>query len=778
MLVKPKSTFTRTTGRLMCGILMASVISFGLSVPVSRAAGDSSAASTASSAPTASIAPTADSGGIEEIIVTAARREQSELTVPISITAFSAKELEANHVTDVEDYFALSPDVYITGAPDRVGLVSHTSGLRLAIRGISDIGGTSNSFGIYLDDLNINNATVNPYLVDIDRIEVLEGPQSTFFGRNAEAGVISIASKKPVDRYEAEGTVDYSSFDTTDFRGMVNVPIVPGLLLMRFATEIENSDGALKNVNPVGGDNGYNSQYGRLSIRALPTDRLTIDLSAAYSREHDDDYGIVNTGVVSSFMDSLCLPPIQCPRRSDGPFFPQNTTDYNHNDPLVVDSSYWILNSRVAYRADNYSITNILGYSTLKFIDSGELDFASYDFLREAFDKDDQNSLSDELRIQSEGSGALSWIVGGVFARDYAYEHEQVGFGSQNGFGVPAGFVIEDDNPITHTRTYALFAEANYKLLPPLTLTVGGRYSYEDLSKHYYEFDDFGDPIVDNGGKRSYDDFSPRVTLAYAWNSDVNTYATASKGWKAGGFQLDTGSVLPVNFGSETLWNYEVGTKAKLFDDRLQVSASAFFIKWNNVQVQTSVYVNEDGSVHSYSGISNNANASSRGMEFQLQARPIQPFQLGVNLGYTDAHFDTFAGAVTDYGTVDLSGQPLPLAPRWTASTNAQYDFMLGPAWKAFMRGEWSYASSSYTNVNGVTAANLEGLAFPFKLPSRNATNFRLGVDNGKYRIVGYVNNAFVHKGDYSAVFDFGFVDGAAVLPIERVFGIQLTARY
>ena len=178
MLVKPKSTFTRTTGRLMCGILMASVISFGLSVPVSRAAGDSSAASTASSAPTASIAPTADSGGIEEIIVTAARREQSELTVPISITAFSAKELEANHVTDVEDYFALSPDVYITGAPDRVGLVSHTSGLRLAIRGISDIGGTSNSFGIYLDDLNINNATVNPYLVDIDRIEVLEDRKS------------------------------------------------------------------------------------------------------------------------------------------------------------------------------------------------------------------------------------------------------------------------------------------------------------------------------------------------------------------------------------------------------------------------------------------------------------------------------------------------------------------------------------------------------------------------------------------------------------------------
>jgi iron complex outermembrane recepter protein len=762
-LLQSKTTSEFRAGGLLCSGVIVSVIWLG-AVTSGYAADDSTAA--------------APSPGLEEIVVTAARREQSELTVPISLTAFSAKDLESNHITDVEDYFAQSPDVYITGSPDRVGLVSSTSGLRLAIRGISDIGGTSNSFGIYLDDLNINNATVNPYLVDVDRVEVLKGPQSTFFGRNAEAGVISIASKKPVDSYEAEGTVDYSSFNTTDFKGMVNVPVVPGLLLVRLATEIENSDGALKNVNPVGGDNGYNSQYARLSVRILPTDRLTIDLSAAYAREHDDDYGIINTGVVSSFVDSLCLPPIQCPRPSDGPFFPQNRTDYNHNDPLVVDSSYWIFNSRAVYHADNYSITNILGYSTLKFIDSGELDFSSYDFLREAFDQRAKTSLSDELRIQSEGTGPFSWIVGSVFARDYSYEHEQVGFGAQNGFGVPAGFVIEDDNPISHTHTYAVFAEANYKLLPPLTLTLGGRYSHNELSEHYYEFDDFGDPIVNNGGERSFHDFSPRGTLSYAWSPDVNSYATVSKGWKAGGFQLDTGSVLPVNFGAETLWNYEIGTKAKLFNDRLQMSLAAFFIKWNDVQVQTSVYVNENGSVHSYAGISNNANASSRGLEFQMQARPIEPLQLGLSAGYTDAHFDTFAGAVTDYGTVDLSGQPLPLAPRWTIGTNAQYDFALTPDWKAFVRSEWNYASSSYTNVNGVTAANLEGLEFPFKLPTRNVTNFRFGVDNGKYRVVGYVNDAFVKRGDYTAVFDFGFVDGAGVLPAERVFGVQLTARY
>ena len=717
-------------------------------------------------------APSVD---LEEVIVTAARREESVLKVPISITAFSAKDLESNHITDVESYFAKSPNVYITGSPDRAGLVS-SSGLSLAIRGISDIGGTANSFGVYLDDLNINNATVNPYLVDTDRIEVLKGPQSTFFGRNAEAGVISIASRKPVDRFETEGTLDYSSFDTVDFKGMINAPIIPGRLLVRFAGEVQNSDGALKNLNPVGGDNGYNSQFGRLSIRALPTDQLTVDFSASYAREHENDYGLVNTGVVSSFVQGLCGAPVVCP--SDGPWFPQNRSDYNHDNPLVVKTSYWILNSRVNYRTDDFSVTNILGYTSLRFHRAGELDFSSFDFLREGYDDRTQTSLSEELRVQSEGSGPLSWIVGSVFAHDNDSKHEDIAFGAQNGFGVPPGFIIENSNPTSHIKTYALFAEANYKILPPLTVTVGGRYSHNVLSEHYYDYDDFGDPVVDNGGERSYHDFSPRLTVSYAWNDDLTSYATASKGWKAGGFQLNTGSILPVDFGAEKLWNYELGTKAKLLDNRLQMSLAAFFIKWSDVQVQTSVYVNEGGTVHSFSGISNNANASSRGLEFQLQAKPIRALDVGFNFGYTDAHFDAFPGAVTDYGTVDLSGQPLPKAPRWTFSSDAQYDFALGAGWEAFVRGEWNYATSSYTNVNGVTAANLEGLAFPFKLPARNVTNFRVGVDNGRYRVVGYVNNAFVKRGDYDAVFDFGFVDGAGVLPVERVFGLQLTARF
>src|SRR5579872_683846 len=473
---------------------------------------------------------------IEEIVVTAERRQQSALAVPISLTAFSRKDLEANHITDVEDYFAKSPNVYITGSPDRAGLVSGSS-LQLAIRGISDIGGVSDSFGVYVDDFNINNVTVNPYLVDVDRIEVLKGPQSTFFGRNAEAGVISITTRKPIDQFEAEGTVDYSRFDTTDFKGMINVPIVPGLLLARFAGEVSRSDGALKNTNPVGGDNGYNSQYGRLSIRALPTDRLTIDLSASYSREHEDDYGLVNTGIVSSFVQGLCLPPVMCP--SDGPWFPQNRTDYNHDNPLVVKTSYWIVDSTASWRADDFTVTNILGYSTLRFHRAGELDFSSWDFLREGYDERTQTSLSEELRVQSEGTGPLSWIFGGVFAHDNRFKHEDIAFGAQNGFVVPAGSTIENSNPTSHIKTYALFGELNYKVLPSLTLTVGGRYSHNDLSQHYHDYDDFGDPVVDNGGERTYHDFSPRFTASYAWNADISSYATVSKGWKAGGFQLN-----------------------------------------------------------------------------------------------------------------------------------------------------------------------------------------------------------------------------------------------
>lgn len=717
----------------------------------------------------------ADGTTIEEIVVTALRREQSVLTVPMSITAFSGAYLEANHITDVGQYFAKAPNVYITGSPNRSGLVSD-SALSLAIRGISDIGGTANSFGIYLDDLNINNATVNPFLVDVERVEVLKGPQSTFFGRNAEAGVISIATRKPVDGFETEASVDYSSFSTTDFKGMLNVPIVPGKVLVRFAGEIQSSDGALRNLNAIGGNDGYNNQYARLITRVLPTDRLTIDIAASYTREHQADYGLVNTGVVSAFVNSICAPPVVCP--SDGPWFPQNRSNYNHDNPLLVKTSYWILSSRAVYRANGYTFTNVLGYSNLRFHRAGELDFSSFDFLREGADSRTATSFSEEMRLQSEGTGPFSWIVGAVFARDNSHKQELIQFGGQNGFGVPAGFRIEDSNPVSHIESYAAFAEASYKILPQLTLTAGGRYSRNKLRQTYHIEDDFGDPTVDNGADRTYRDFSPRLTVSYAWTADLNSYVTASKGWKAGGFQLNTGSILPVDFGAETLWNYELGTKAKLFDDRLQLSLAAFLIKWKDVQVRTSVFVNENGNVHSYSGISNGADASSRGIEFQLQARPVQALDLGFNAGYTNAHFDSFPGAVTNYGTLDLSGQPLPKAPRWTTSADVQYNLALTAGWKAFVRGEWNYASTSYTNVNGVAAANFEGLAFPFKLPSHNATNLRIGVDSNRYRIVGYVDNAFVKRGDYSAVFDFGFVDGAGVLPVERVFGIQATARF
>ncbi len=712
---------------------------------------------------------------VEEIVVTATRREQSVLEVPISISAFSGSDLEANHITDIGSYFAKAPNVYITGTPNRSGLVSESS-LSLAIRGISDIGGTSNSFGIYLDDFNINNATVNPYLVDVERVEVLKGPQSTFFGRNAEAGVISIATRKPVDEYQAEASIDYSSFSTTDVRGMLNVPVIPGKVLMRLAGEAESSDGALKNLNPVGGDNGYDNQYLRLTTRILPTDRLTIDLTGSYTREHQADYGLVNTGVVSAFVNSICGAPVVCP--SDGPWFPQNRSNYNHDNPLAVKTSYWILDSHAVYKGEGYTFTNILGYSSLRFHRAGELDFSSFDFLREGTDDRTSTSLSEEMRLQSEGTGPFSWIVGGVFARDNSHKQEVIQFGAQNGFGVPAGFRIEDSSPVSHITTYAAFAEASYKVLPQLTLTAGGRYSHNKLDQAYHIEDDFGGPPLTNGAERTYSDFSPRFTVAWAWNPDVNSYATVSKGWKAGGFQLNTGSILPVDFGSETLWNYEVGTKAKLFEDRVQVSLAAFLIKWKDVQVRTSVFVNENGNVRSYSGISNNADASSRGLEFQLQARPTQQLDLGLSAGYTDAHFDAFPGAVTNYGTLDLSNQPLPKAPKLTLSTDAQYNFPISASWKAFVRGEWSYASSSYTNVNGVAAANFEGLVFPFKLPVRNAANFRVGVDSDHWRIVGYIDNAFVKRGDYSAVFDFGFSDGAGVLPVERVVGIQATARF
>ena len=718
-----------------------------------------------------------DSQGIEDIVVTAQRRQESIQNVPVAVTAFGAQELQRANIRDVTAYFQNTPNVFITDSPIRSGNNVSDSALGLALRGISNVGGNTSSFGIYLDDFNISHIALNPHLIDMERIEVLRGPQGTYFGRNASGGAMSLNTQKPDTKgFAGEVNAMAGRFGTYELGAMVNLPL-NDRLAVRAAGKWETSDGEFRNRHPIGGGNGHDYKALRLATRATPTDELTIDLSYNFAKEKDDDFGVVHTGVLSDFIKSIC-PGVtfQCPVDKNLGFYPNNRRNYAHDAPLVVNNEYHIAIGRIAWVGDSFGVTSITGYGSAKFDRSGELDFSSVDFLREGFNYERRKSFSQELRIQSVGDRKLNWIVGAVYARDKQKEGEFIAAGAQNDIDLPAGFPIELSHFDQTITSKAVFGELTYDVTDRLSLTAGARYSHDKI-KRVEDQIEFGGPLQNVAGSRSFSDVSPRFVVKYALTNKVNFYASASKGWKSGGFELDPQRARS-DFGAETLWNYELGVKSTLFDNRLRANLSLFYIDWRDVQVRSGVIGRDaNGNIINYSGISNAASATSKGVELELLGKPIDALELGLNVGYLRARFDKFADAQTNFGKIDLSGKPLPKAPEWTISAFTQYRVPIFGDFDGFIRGEYFYTDDAYTTVNNIAAVITGQPLFPYRVEAYSKVNLRLGVESDRFRIAAYVENLF-DKNYYTASFDFGFANGAAVVPSLRRWGVRASYKF
>ncbi|MEJ8566125.1 TonB-dependent receptor [Elongatibacter sediminis] len=730
----------------------------------------------------APLASAQQEAALEEVIVTAQRREQTLRDVPISITAFTSASIESNMIKNVEDYFAKAPNLSISDGATRSGNVS-TSSHGLAIRGISNVGGDSLSYGFYIDDFNTTRATVNPQLVDMSRIEILRGPQGTFFGRNASAGVISLTTNKPNENLEGNVSVQYGSFNTWETVGTVNLP-VSDKLMFRASGKIAGSDGYADNYHPIGGDNGYDHKFGRIAARILPTDNWTIDLTATFNDEEQDDLGLIATGVyvpgaIGGFLCSVAAP--QCPHDTEFGIYPENTDLYSHNNPLVVKDEYQMYTANIVWQGDNLRFTSVTGYINTDFHRDGELDMGSLDIVNEDFEDIEKTAFSQEFRLQSTHDGPFNWIIGGIWAKDTHDEIESINFGADqttlDTFGVFPHFIIELSTVDRTIKSKALFAEGTWQATDKLTLTAGARWSQDKIELSQTKID-FESLLPPQSSSDTWEDIAPRVTASYAFSDTANVYATVAKGWKSGGINLEltTPDDAVNKFDEEVLWNYEIGIKSNFLNNRVRANLALFRIDWEDVQVNASRLILEDGELRSVQGVSNGAKATSQGFEFELQALPTPQLALGFNAGYLDADWDEFENAVTGYGELDLSGQQLPKAPKWSVSADAQYNFPLNTGWEGFVRAEFSYKDDYLYDVNG-TAGALLGYEFPFLIPSHSVWNFRAGIQNDKYRLVAYVQNAF-DDNYYTSTFDFGFSNGASVVPSYRSYGIRGTAYF
>jgi len=713
----------------------------------------------------------ADDDSLSEVTVTAQRREQNQRDVPISLTVFSADSVNKQNFQGVENYFAETPNVSFTTQGSRDRKV-------LALRGVSDLlSPDSNiregSFAFYVDEFDVAPGTVNPELVDVDHIEVLRGPQGTYFGRNSVGGAINIVTKQPTNDWFLEGSSQYSSFNTVDSHVIVNAPLINDVLALRVVGRYERSDGNIKNINPIGGGNDNKYDYGKAQLRFTPNEALTVDLIGAITKEDTGMRDGVPSGVLASFSQFLYgQPPYNGQAIPDGVgFWPNNTDKVNFNRPQDVGTRYAYGENRIRYSAEDFSVTNVIGYINSNEFLMGDIDGSSIDFFYEQ-ESIKRDALSEELRIQSNPGKMIDWTAGLFFSHDRGHTRQFTYAGAQ----APAFLELSEGAQVTSSysdadaKSYAGFAEAVWHATPALAATVGGRYTHEQVSQLAYNTSSGVINNLVNAGA-TFNNFSPRFSVNYALNDSQNVYATISRGFKSGGVQPGT-PLTTQSYAPETLWNYEVGFKGEFLDRRLQVNSSIFYMDWKNLQTESAFgQTNESGAIEFTGVIANAASAKSYGVESEVIGRVLPDLTLSGGIGYDQAKFGDYKNAYVEGALVDLSGAQLPNAPRWTGHAAGEYSYHFDSQHDGFVRLEWNFKGAIKPDLTSEVHTG-----FPYDVPSYNVANLRLGVTTANWDVIAFAQNLFDRK-YYTNAYEKAFAGGMFLNPSYRSFGVKVTVR-
>jgi iron complex outermembrane receptor protein len=713
-----------------------------------------------------------ESSKLEEVFVTAQRREENLQDVPIAISVFSDEAIQKFMFADVSEYIIRTPNASWISNGSR----SHR---QISIRGITNFLGFvgTSTTGFYVDDFSVAISTINPPIMDIEQIEILRGPQATYFGRNAIGGGINITTKKPDDVFFGSVMADYSRFNTLDLEGILNVPLVDDRLAMRLNLKQVDSDGNIENIHPIGGGNDSKYQYARGSVRYTPTDNLTIDASFQWASENVGMRDGVPSGVFGTFSGDVLYPGEFPDRDGDGKtdpfidtvgFYPENRDQTNFNNPQSVGTNVRNGVVRTDYQMEGMLLTNITGYVNSDFFLAGDIDGGSRDYFNEFRDLERQ-SVSTEFRLQNTDATRLQWSVGAIYAHDTGDDINRTYVGEEMLFGLPNGFLIDSEDGTSDINMWAVYGQLDYDVTDRLNVSAGGRYSEEKKGLTTVGFS--GVLVTILSSEDTFKDFSPRIAAKYDFTDEVNAYATISKGFKSGGVQIAPNAERE-SYDPEELWNYEVGVKSELFDQRLRLDAALFYMDWTNLQVAFQEnLIDEDGNFVLYGGVDNAEQATSKGAEVSATALITENLLVNFSVGYLNAKFDNFIAFIDGANRV-LDGQTIPNSPEWTLAADAEYDFIINSDWNGYVRLEWTYRD----NIKPDTEAMIQS-GYPWDVPSYDYFNLRLGANRDDWSVVLYAENLF-DSNYYTNAYEKAFSGGMFIEPSFRTYGVRVTYSY
>lgn len=728
---------------------------------------------------------------IEEITVVAQKREQSLLDVPVALSALSGEHLVDAGVRDLFDVADLVPSLDV---------IQNTGPINTGFR-IRRIGNEPNiatfepAVGLFVDGAVRTRSGVGMgSLFDIERIEVLRGPQSTLYGKNTTAGVIHVITRKPTREFEWSGAVTVGAFEAHDNAGLAELDAaVSGPISSRLSARLSGSFYAHDDLtaNLLNGDD--TDDMSRYAVRAqlsyAPAPALEtrlilsrLDIDSAHAGDLDMDPGIAIAALNSAF-------GVPCPSRVTG----DRALCRNRAGLADLETNDATLDVR--YRGEDLALTSISNFQDYAWRRDFDADQLNIDLI-DLTDRQDGKSFSQEFRLSAPVSAdGLDWIAGIYYQKDQLVQGARSAPAFVLGsaaplvplpigipFGQPgnSGFRYAE----SESRHASVFASVDWRLTDRLSLTTGARWLTERKQSTIENSADHLTPTAitllllpahaNADLARESDGIAWNLIARYLPSERFMTYASVSRGFKPGGFNTRTGTISAASreFGDERVVSYEAGLKALLAGGGLRLNAAVFRSEYEDFQ--------SAGFVGLRFLVNNAESVRIEGFEADLAASLSDRVSGGLALSFVDARYDEYTGGACHYGGAAdnadasgcvLSGSRLPLAPRWISSSYVRYEQPLSSG-IGFARLDWQWTSAYYTHQT-LDPRHDQG--------AYNLWNFRAGWRRGHYELTAWVRNAgdstYVMQAGPSNLFGNDPAYGA-FLGAPRSYGLTYRVRW
>lgn len=698
--------------------------------------------------------------GLQEIVVTATKAGETQLQkTPLAVSVYSADQLNTSVVNNVKDLVSLTPNLNVSQA---------TASAQIYIRGIgsnnvfngSDPDVTVQSDGVYIARAFAQFAD----FIDVERVEVLRGPQGTLYGRNAVGGTINIISRLPTDDLQARAQATLGNFSLLQTQGYVSGALVKGLVDASLSANYITHSPYVDNLVPGAPGLGEANRGGlRGQILFKPSEAVSLITRADFNKNAED----------FETSSHLLLPYARAPIAS------ALVGDYTRaaiNSPQVIHEQIWGVSQEINVRlSEPLSLKSITAYRNSWYRLSVDVDGTEANVIDGA-QADNSKQVSQELNLVANLNH-----FDGVAGLYYFNEHEVSLVSSA--LPAPGPNFQNAVTPDAHARSEAAFAQGTYHLFDTVGLTAGIRYTKErkELDQTYNRTSLAsgavlpGYPFLANT-TRDFHALTPKFGVDWQVSADALLYASATRGFKSGGTNYAASNVAALSFAPEYIWSYESGLKTDWLERRLRLNLTGFHYDYTNLQVQSLLGPG-------VTTISNAATAKITGMELEATAKPIPQLVLTANYALLDAHYSDFRGAsvpailgpllagsprLNANGTFDATGNRLNAAPHTSVSASGQYNWNILNG-LAFLRAEYYWQSRTFYDPSNIQIMSQK----PY-----GVTNVFLGYDNeeSKWGVHLFAKN--VSDTHYLITIVANGVEPSAQAAAPRTFGVQLSKSY